>query len=43
MRADDVATALLSLGIGLGVARSNNPALSVHVMSQTIRLMLCHR
>jgi AcrR family transcriptional regulator len=42
MRADDVATALLSLGIGLGVARSNNPTLSVHVMSQTIRLMLCH-
>jgi AcrR family transcriptional regulator len=41
MSADDVATALLSLGIGLGVARSNNPSLSVHVMSRTIRLMLC--
>jgi AcrR family transcriptional regulator len=40
MSADDVATALLSLGIGLGVARSNNPSLSVHVMSRTIRLML---
>jgi AcrR family transcriptional regulator len=41
MSPDDVATALLSLGIGLGVARSNNPSLSVHVMSRTIRLMLC--
>ena len=40
MSPDDVATALLSHGIGLGVARSNNPTLSVHVMSRTIRLML---
>ena len=40
MSADDVATALLSLGIGLGVARSNNPSLPVHVMSRTIRLLL---
>jgi AcrR family transcriptional regulator len=40
MSADDVATALLSLGIGLGVARSNNPALPIDVMSRTIRLLL---
>jgi len=43
MSADDVATALLSLGIGLGVARSNNPSLPVHVMSRTIRLLLTGR
>jgi AcrR family transcriptional regulator len=40
MSADDVATALLSLGVGLGTARSNDPSLSVQVMSRTIRLML---
>lgn len=40
MPAEDIATALLSLGIGLGLARANNPALPVDVMSQAIRLML---
>lgn len=40
MPADDVATALLSLGTGLGVARANDPTIPVDVMSRTIRLML---
>jgi AcrR family transcriptional regulator len=40
MPAEDVATALLSLGIGLGVARSNDHTLPVEVMSRTIRLLL---
>lgn len=40
MDADDVATALLSLGIGLGAARANDSSLSVDVLTGTIRVLL---
>ncbi|MGH3498269.1 MAG: TetR/AcrR family transcriptional regulator [Nocardioidaceae bacterium] len=40
MAPDDVATALLSLGIGLGVARANDPAVGVDVLTATIRILL---
>lgn len=40
MDADDVATALLSLGIGLGATRANDSSLSVEVLTRTIRLLL---
>ena len=40
MPADVVASALLGLGAGLGVARANDPTIPVDVMSRTIRLML---
>jgi hypothetical protein len=40
MPAADVATALLSLGVGLGIGRANDPTIPVEVMSRTIRLLL---
>lgn len=40
MDADDVATALLSLGIGLGATRANDSSLSVDVLTGTIRVLL---
>lgn len=39
MSADDVATALLSLGIGLGVQRAIDPKLPVAVLTDTIRVI----
>jgi AcrR family transcriptional regulator len=38
MSADDAATALLSLGIGLGVQRAIDPGIGVHVLPAVIRL-----
>jgi AcrR family transcriptional regulator len=38
MPAGDAATALLSLGIGLGVQRAIDPAIPVHVLPDVIRL-----
>ncbi|MDV6014063.1 TetR/AcrR family transcriptional regulator [Haloechinothrix sp. LS1_15] len=40
MPADDVATALLSLGIGLGVQRAIDPGIPVRVLTNTMRAML---
>ncbi len=40
MPAEDVATALLSLGIGLGVQRALDPAIPVHVLTNTMRVMI---
>jgi hypothetical protein len=39
MDVDDLASALLSLGIGLGVQRALNPELRVQVLSDVIRVM----
>ena len=39
MDEDDLASALLSLGIGLGVQRALNPELRVQVLSDVIRVM----
>lgn len=39
MDVDDLASALLSLGIGLGVQRALNPDLRVQVLSDVIRVM----
>jgi hypothetical protein len=39
MDEDDLASALLSLGIGLGVQRALNPDLRVQVLSDVIRVM----
>lgn len=39
MDSDDLASALLSLGIGLGVQRALNPDLRVQVLSDVIRVM----
>lgn len=39
MDVDDLASALLSLGIGLGVQRALNPGLRVQVLSDVIRVM----
>lgn len=39
MHEDDLASALLSLGIGLGVQRALNPELRVQVLSDVIRVM----
>jgi AcrR family transcriptional regulator len=39
MDEDDLASALLSLGIGLGVQRALNPGLRVQVLSDVIRVM----
>jgi hypothetical protein len=38
MPAGDAATALLSLGIGLGVQRAIDPTIPVHVLPDVIRL-----
>lgn len=40
MPAGDAATALLSLGIGLGVQRAIDPAIPVHVLPDVIRLFV---
>ena len=39
MPADDAATALLSLGIGLGVQRAIDPSIPVHVLPDVIRIL----
>jgi hypothetical protein len=39
MDQDDLAGALLSLGIGLGVQRALNPTLKVQVLSDVIRVL----
>lgn len=39
MPADDLAAALLSLGIGLGVQRAIDPSIPVRVLTNTIRMM----
>jgi AcrR family transcriptional regulator len=39
MEIDDVAGALLSLGIGLGLLRSLDPGVPVHVLSDVVRVM----
>ena len=40
MPVEDVAAALLSLGIGLGLQRSVNPALPVRVLSDVARALV---
>lgn len=37
----DLATALLSLGIGLGIQRVIDPDIGVHVLTDTLRALLC--
>ena len=39
MAAGDAASALFSLGIGLGIQRSLNPEIPVHVLSDVVRLI----
>ncbi|MCW4352248.1 TetR family transcriptional regulator [Hoyosella sp. YIM 151337] len=43
MSAEDVATALLSLGIGLGLQRAIDPEVSAGILTDTIRAMLNQR
>ncbi|WP_202798175.1 TetR/AcrR family transcriptional regulator [Hoyosella subflava] len=43
MPAEDVATALLSLGIGLGLQRAIDPTVSAQILTDTIRAMLVRK